>query len=657
MELFRGQRKPEYRMVMLPFLAPKSLSKATRKVVLRIYSAKQDAEQEVIRSEAGFNSVMAAPKVPFLLDPTEGDLIYHVKLDMYSSSKWNQQKADEVVPAKKFKKMQYYTFGFGFEKNVEVDSIDGCLTGSQGDDPACVPNTHFSYNMYGNTSQDENSDEASAANPDVNEDMPSRSSMSDSDILPSFDERTKLLVKARTVNVAQQREVNRTVLNSATELLCQDLEPERLQHELQSKGILSARDIENISSHGPSDKKVETLLNILKLKPSGYDCFMEALRGIDARLHDSVRQIEMEFINARNMHEQEIGSQQRHLYHVLLALPPSKQRDKVRDIFSSATELLCDNLQLTEVIRKLQANRELDDSDVEIINSIPDRAGRVEKLLSILKMKPVSAYLTFMEALGNVDKELYYDVIMKIMQDGIFPNEASGATPSTRLSHDPHHGHELLALPPPSSPARLDQQQLEINNNLEGTCTFPSSRSILEHLTKFLVRSGPLEEQDDRLRNNCEENGLKYRGITPGNGDCFFEAVADQLERIDNEYRPIASHLREDVSNYMVKHRVLQELDGDVDLGAYVKDCDWELFCKNMSKRGEWANHVVAVCTAHMLQIPIFIIMSSPSSSSDNNIFPIKGGRNAAHRKRNDSILLGHRWENHYQSLEPISER
>ncbi|XP_072051078.1 uncharacterized protein [Amphiura filiformis] len=686
MELFRGRRKPAYLMVMLPFLAPKTLSKATRKVVLRIYSSRQDAEKKVDDYEAECNSVKAAPPVQFLLDPSEGDLVYSVKLDTYSSSKWTQENNNERVLTKKYRKMQYNKSEFVFEKKtqVEVGSIHGCLRGIQGDEP-CVTNTNFSYDMYGNASQDEHSDVSVESDPDGNKEMAQSSSKSDSDFLP-VSEKAKSHVKARTdsemqpvsandelrvrvksgLNIAQQRELNRKMLNSATDLLCQDLKPESLQpchHKLQSQGILSQSDVENITSHGPTDKRIETLLNILKWKPSGYECFMEVLQGIDTRLHDSVRHIEMDFINEheRNMHMHEDTSwlQQVYIFNVLHALPTSQQREIVRYILSSATEFLCENLEPTKVIRKLQSHRDLDDSDVANIKSIADRAERVEKLLFILKRKSVKAYVRFMEALWEVDKEELYKVIMEIMQGRLFPNEttpSAGQTTSAgsqqlQLADNPH---ELFALPSSSSPTRLDQPQSEINNNLEDMNIPLSSRSILERLTEFLVRSGPMEEQDDRLQANCAENGLQYRGITPGNGDCFFEAVADQLDRIGNQYRPIASCLRQDVSNYMAEHRVLKELDGDVDLAAHVHDCDWGRFCESMSKCGEWANHVVAVCAAHMLQIPIIIIMSSPSGSCDSNILTIKGGPNAAHRQVEDSILLGHRWENHYQSLEPI---
>ncbi len=67
------------------------------------------------------------------------------------------------------------------------------------------------------------------------------------------------------------------------------------------------------------------------------------------------------------------------------------------------------------MIRKLQSQRALDHSDVMNLESMPDQEKSVEKLLHILTMKPPEAYLTFAEALRQVDKDIHRD-IMYIMQ-------------------------------------------------------------------------------------------------------------------------------------------------------------------------------------------------------------------------------------------------
>ena len=57
-----------------------------------------------------------------------------------------------------------------------------------------------------------------------------------------------------------------------------------------------------------------------------------------------------------------------------------------------------------------------------------------------------------------------------------------------------------------------------------------------DDLYQFLTQSNvSYEEQhaiEQRLKENCRENSLEFHGLTPGNGDCFFEAIASQLRRI-----------------------------------------------------------------------------------------------------------------------------
>ena len=69
-----------------------------------------------------------------------------------------------------------------------------------------------------------------------------------------------------------------------------------------------------------------------------------------------------------------------------------------------------------------------------------------------------------------------------------------------------------------------------------------------------------------------------------------------------------------------------------------------------MAKRGTWADHVVVINMAKMLQRDIMIVTSSPSSSGNDCLLWVPGDRSG----KNEQLLLGHMWENHYQSLQPI---
>ena len=58
---------------------------------------------------------------------------------------------------------------------------------------------------------------------------------------------------------------------------------------------------------------------------------------------------------------------------------------------------------------------------------------------------------------------------------------------------------------------------------------------------------------EQRLKENCRENGLEFHGLTPGNGDCFFEAIASQLRRIGAQ-QSSSVQLRHDVTEYIRQH-------------------------------------------------------------------------------------------------------
>lgn len=66
-----------------------------------------------------------------------------------------------------------------------------------------------------------------------------------------------------------------------------------------------------------------------------------------------------------------------------------------------------------------------------------------------------------------------------------------------------------------------------------------------------------------------------------------------------------------------------------------------------MSRRGEWADHVIVIAMAEFLKAEIVIVTSSPNELDDNII--CISTRESTH----DVFLLGHIIENHYQSLTP----
>ena len=75
----------------------------------------------------------------------------------------------------------------------------------------------------------------------------------------------------------------------------------------------------------------------------------------------------------------------------------------------------------------------------------------------------------------------------------------------------------------------------------------------------------------------------------------------------------------------------------------------FDKWCEEMKKDGIWADHITMMALSKMLKTDLLIVTSSPQSNFANSTIWICGEKNYS----GSPILLGHYWENHYQSLEP----
>ena len=88
--------------------------------------------------------------------------------------------------------------------------------------------------------------------------------------------------------------------------------------------------------------------------------------------------------------------------------------------------------------------------------------------------------------------------------------------------------------------------------------------------------------------------------------------------------------------------------EGSVSLENFT-DTTIKGYCEKMAKPGTWADHVVVITMARMLEHNIVIVTSSPSTSSEECLTWVIWDRT----DKKPLLLLGHLWENHYQSLKP----
>ncbi|KAL3889488.1 hypothetical protein ACJMK2_001828 [Sinanodonta woodiana] len=152
------------------------------------------------------------------------------------------------------------------------------------------------------------------------------------------------------------------------------------------------------------------------------------------------------------------------------------------------------------------------------------------------------------------------------------------------------------------------------------------------------------------LEINCQNVGLKFHGETPGNGNCFFEAVSSQLQQLKYPVQISPQQLRQYAVTFLKDNQLLQVSDGYIDLAEFMCNESFEEYCARMAEDGEWADHVLVVAMARTLQRDIMIVTSTPASGNDDNIAWVVGQDNF----QGDPILLGHILEHHYESLEPL---
>ena len=83
-------------------------------------------------------------------------------------------------------------------------------------------------------------------------------------------------------------------------------------------------------------------------------------------------------------------------------------RDKIQTILNRAAPTLRNQLNVDNALTiELVAREVLTDEERAIIDNIPIINQRVDKLLVKIKLKPATAYHSFMKILLTVDEELY----------------------------------------------------------------------------------------------------------------------------------------------------------------------------------------------------------------------------------------------------------
>ena len=91
----------------------------------------------------------------------------------------------------------------------------------------------------------------------------------------------------------------------------------------------------------------------------------------------------------------------------------AEQLKIIKKILAESTDILCVNLEPSDMLRTLQTNGALKPDDVIKIRNLTTTTEQVGKLLDMLTRKPASAFDRFMEALKE-EREDLFDMIKDI---------------------------------------------------------------------------------------------------------------------------------------------------------------------------------------------------------------------------------------------------
>lgn len=107
-----------------------------------------------------------------------------------------------------------------------------------------------------------------------------------------------------------------------------------------------------------------------------------------------------------------------------------------------------------------------------------------------------------------------------------------------------------------------------------------------------------------RLMTRLEAAGLKQKSVIPGDGNCQFHSISDQL--FDSlEQSP---WVRAQIVEWLRKHGDW-ELPNGAALRFFALD-DWDKYCDNMAKPGIWGDHLTLTAAAHLFGVRIVLFSS-----------------------------------------------
>eukprot|EP01105_Mastigella_eilhardi_P028406 TRINITY_DN9334_c0_g3_i1.p1 TRINITY_DN9334_c0_g3~~TRINITY_DN9334_c0_g3_i1.p1 ORF type:complete len:521 (+),score=142.52 TRINITY_DN9334_c0_g3_i1:49-1611(+) len=196
--------------------------------------------------------------------------------------------------------------------------------------------------------------------------------------------------------------------------------------------------------------------------------------------------------------------------------------------------------------------------------------------------------------------------------------------------------------PIPLYDANADYNLLK-SSLMGGGFTVQKVVDYLPHLGNPLrILDGQATTARQRMKERLAMFGLRERRDIPGDGNCQFYSLSDQLF-------DAISHAPE------VRHAAVDWLEAhcewDVGNGARLRDfvCDqpWEAYCKQMSRSGVWGDNLTLTAVSEVFNVRICVVSSVAGDNFITEVVPMRLQNTPNVRV----LLLCHFAEYHYGSL------
>lgn len=181
------------------------------------------------------------------------------------------------------------------------------------------------------------------------------------------------------------------------------------------------------------------------------------------------------------------------------------------------------------------------------------------------------------------------------------------------------------------------------------TDTDPSKTAISDPATPS-VPVQPEETIQERLKRRITLYGLREEKEVPGDGNCQFYSLSDQLY---NDFKH-AAQIRNNCVQWLWKHGEM-ELENGAKLKEFgFNDDGWDAYLAIMSLPGTWGDHLTLVACAELFHVRIVIVTSAADESQAViEIVPTTTGKDSATLP---TIYLCHYAEFHYGTLREFQD-